>query len=120
MVRQEVIAIDEPDDSVRQAISPGFKPEDLIVLNTPRAQEEELSARRREWFNRADCKERTKRDWRYAQGEIAGYQQAAEDYAASRIKERDLDVLKDHDITDFHAIGFQVGYLRKLAEIALF
>lgn len=105
-----------------QITHPEVSEEETMIhfVTSPRGDGEELAERRRAWFEKADCKERTKRDWRYQQGEVAGYQQAAEDYAAGRVKERDLEALREIEVTDFHALGFQVGYLRKLAEIALF
>jgi hypothetical protein len=113
------LPIKAEDNTLRYDVSPDLNDEDLAILNTPRAEDEKLTARRQEWFLRADCKEKTKRDWRYTQGVAAGYLQATEDFGINRITEEDLEALKDHEITDFHAIGFQVGYLRKLAEIAV-
>jgi hypothetical protein len=94
--------------------------EETLHFVSARAEGEDIGQRRKMWFEKADCKERTKRDWRYEQGRVAGYQQAAEDYAAGRVKDADLDALAEHEVTDFHAIGFEAGYLRKLAEIELF
>jgi len=119
MERKGKLPADMDEELVQYAVSPEIDQEDLAALSTPRADGEGIAERRKEWFMRADCKEKTKRDWRYAQGVLAGYLQATEDFGENRITEEDLEALKEHDITDFHAIGFQVGYLRKLAEIAV-
>lgn len=100
--------------------SPSMSAEKLESMARPLAEDETIAERRKEWFKKADCEQKTKRDWRYAEGVAAGYVQAAEDYIGKRVTEETLEEIKIHSVTDFHAIGFQVGYLRKLVEIFLF
>lgn len=60
------------------------------------------------------------RETLYNEGFEAGYNAAVDDYVAEKL---DLDLFErkktSEDLTDIYVIGFEMGYLRKLAEIAV-
>jgi hypothetical protein len=54
------------------------------------------------------------------EGFHAGYEAAADDYVNGLATTDVFEGLReDREISDFYAIGFELGYTRKLAEIAL-
>lgn len=73
-------------------------------------------------LNRLDQVERSSvnRATLYNEGYEAGFKAAADDYCNEKVGLEVFDKLRDErDITDFYAIGFEMGYFRKLAEIAV-
>lgn len=51
-------------------------------------------------------------------GYIAGFESAATDYVNKTATVEHFEELRaNRDITDFYAIGFELGYMRKLAEL---
>lgn len=51
-------------------------------------------------------------------GYIAGFESAASDYVNGKATCEHFEELRaERDITDFYVIGFELGYLRKLAEV---
>lgn len=87
-------------------------PETLFVESEMPVTEKELEA--------SDKAEKTvvRRGDRFQEGFDAGFTAAAEDFANDEV---DLEALEEkRDITDFFAVGFEVGYLRKLAEVLVF
>ena len=62
----------------------------------------------------------TKRSVLYNEGYEAGFKSAADDYVNGKVSLEFFEKLREaRDITDFYAIGFEMGYFRKLAEIAV-
>lgn len=56
----------------------------------------------------------------YNEGYEAGFNSAADDYVNGKVTLEIFEKFRtDRDITDFFAIGFEMGYFRKLAEIAV-
>ncbi len=48
----------------------------------------------------------------------AGYEAAASDYAHGTATVEHFEALREErDVTDFYAIGFELGFMRKLAEL---
>jgi hypothetical protein len=50
----------------------------------------------------------------------AGYESAAEDFVNGKASVEHFETLRTaRDLTDFYALGFELGYFRKLAEICI-
>jgi len=54
----------------------------------------------------------------FNQGFNAGFQAAAQDYAVGNVNLELFDIRRD--FSDIYEIGFEIGYNRKLAEIAIY
>jgi hypothetical protein len=85
------------------------------------AERAELKARDRKEFDRLDKLEGTsiRRSSLMHEGFHAGFEAAASDYVNGKVNVEVFEKLRtERDLTDFYALGFELGYFRKLAEIA--
>lgn len=75
---------------------------------------------KRKEFEEMDKRISQSRSALFNEGISAGFNAAADDYSTDRIN---LDLFSrdktQEDMTDHYALGFELGYLRKLAEICV-
>jgi glutathione peroxidase-family protein len=69
-------------------------------------------------FSKPELETSIRKESNMRAGYIAGFQSAADDYVNGKATTQVFEKLREaRDITDFYALGFELGYMRKLAEI---